>query len=78
MLHRRALTELNHTVERFDKMQDVAVNQHSMYNESEARRIKQEINSLKFNTMEVDVKCRFLQCMLWLTNTCVETCWCVV
>jgi hypothetical protein len=53
--------ELNQSVERFDKMQDVAVKQAPMYNESEARRIKQEITSLKFNTLEVDVKCRFLQ-----------------
>jgi hypothetical protein len=30
-------------------------------NDGEAQRLKQELNALKFNTMEVDVKCRFLR-----------------
>ena len=48
-------------------------------NDGEAQRLKQELNALKFNTMEVDVKCRFLQgasataprryaCVSWCTR----------
>jgi hypothetical protein len=48
-------------VARFDKMKGVALEQCGSTNEGEAQRLKQELNALKFNTMEVDVKCRFLQ-----------------
>lgn len=56
-----ALKELNQSTERFARMKEVAVGQSATCNESEARRIKQELNALKFNTLEVDVKCRFMQ-----------------